>query len=108
MDNIIQDVAQLTTISEKHLLKLNNIFMYCILESVQEAILNNETSCIVDIGLGQLIIDFNNNELKFKFKPNTQFKTELISTIKNHKNLLELELEYNLVEKLTKIYKEII
>ena len=108
MDNIIQDVSQITTLQTKYLNKLVDIFMYCILESIQESILREESICEVDVGLGQLIINFENNELKFKFKPNQKFKTEIISTIKNNKNLLELELEQSLIDKLTRIYKEII
>ena len=108
MENIVQDVSKISTIQTKYLNKLNDIYLYCILESVQEAILRNDTYCELDLGLGQLLINFDNNELKFKFKPSQKLKTEVISTIKNNKNLLEIELEKSLIEKLTKLYKEII
>ena len=108
MVNIIEDVATLTTINKKNLNKLVEVALYCINEAIEESLLDQKTVTDLDIGIGELHIQFVDNELKFKFIPNAKLREGAIDTIKGKQNNLELILEQNLVDKITNIYKEII
>ena len=48
------------------------------------------------------------NEVKYKFIPSAELNKVVIDTINNKLNLLEDTLEKSLVEKVTKVYKDLI
>lgn len=107
MTNLIKDVSAITNINEKLLNKIVDIAIYCINDAVEESVLNKECITQVDIGIGTLSILASNNELKFKFIPNAKLRESVISTIKNEENTIDKVVESNIVEKLTKLYKDI-
>ena len=58
------------------------------------------------MGFGIIKIILEPNSIKYKFIPNKLTEEAIIETIVNGKNQLTLEIEKNLVQKLTTIYKE--
>ena len=62
----------------------------------------------VDIGLGKLYIRTSGGELTYKFIPSELLLEETIKTLKNKKNAFEIEIEDTLVNRVTKLYKEIL
>ena len=106
--DIIDNVSTLTTINKRNLNKLIDIAIYSINDSIEESLLSQETTADLDIGIGELYIQFIENELKFKFIPSAKLRESIIDTIKNNHSSLEYVLENNLVDKITHIYKEII
>lgn len=108
MTNLIDDVATLSTINKKQLVKFLDLIYYSINEAIEEDILDGESVSDIDIGIGELHISYVENELKFKFIPSQFLKTSIIDTIKGKQNNLEFVLDKNLIEKITKVYKEII
>lgn len=108
MNELIKDVATLTTIPEKNLNKLVTIAEYCINEIIEEDLLKLNNVSEINIGIGELYIQYIDNELKFKFIPSAKLKGEIIDTIKNKQSSLEIALEEKLVSKITSIYKDMI
>lgn len=108
MTDIIEDVSLLTTINKRNLNKLIDVAQYCINEAIEESLIESKTTSDINIGIGELHIQFLNNELKFKFIPSAKLREGIIDTIKGKQNSLELVLEHNLVDKITNVYKEII
>lgn len=108
MTNLIDDVATLSTINKKQLVKFLDLIYYSINEAIEEDILDGESVSDIDIGIGELHISYVENELKFKFIPSQFLEASIIDTIKGKQNNLEFVLDKNLIEKITKVYKEII
>ena len=108
MNSIIEKESILTTIPEKSLKRLVDIQEYIINDIVEDTMLQGETSASIDIGLGTLMIKFEDNTLRFKFVPSAKFEESLIETIVNKKNILKLTLEKNLVDKIMHVYKDLI
>lgn len=108
MTNLVEDVATLTTINKKSLQKLLDIAVYCINETIEEDVLASNGVSEIDLGIGELYIQYVNNELKFKFIPSAKLKEGIIDTIKGKQNNLEITLEKTLVDKITHTYKDII
>jgi len=106
--NLIKKESTLTTINEKYLHKLSDIQIYIMNDIVEDALLSGETETSIDLDIGVLTIRFEDNDLRFRFKPSAKFEESLISTIQNKQNPLTLTLERTLVNKLLSIYKELI
>lgn len=105
---LTNDLSQLTSIPQKVLKKLCELSIYCINEEVFESLNDGEPVVEVDIGIGDLLIQLSDNELKFKFIPSDMLKQEVINTIQQHENSMIVKLNYNLVDTITKTYKELI
>lgn len=106
MYNLLNDLQIFTGISLNSLNSLvdksNKDICQCILESQ----LDNST-CQIDIGIGQLIIIEDNNELIFKFIPSNKLQSDIIKTLDTGVSPLQLEIEKSSTEKVIKIYKEL-
>ena len=100
-------VSKLTTIPEKYLVRLQDIYELVICDAVEDALLKDETVAKVNLNFGDLDIKFENNELRFRFKPSAKFEEELIDTIVNKRNVLTLEVEKSLVSKIVQTYKDL-
>lgn len=102
--NLKKDLSTLTTVEEKVFTKLIQKIEWCINDSVESAIINNDDVVNVDIGIGTLIIKIDDT-IKYRFMPNKQFEKSLLNTITNERNDLKLNLENSLVSKLQNVYK---
>lgn len=78
-----------------------------ICQSVKEYLTNNDEQCIVDIGIGDLIIQKIDDELEFKFIPSDVLQKYLIKTIEDGKSPLTKKLELIITDRMLKIYKEL-
>lgn len=108
MNNIIEDVSKLTSISKDNLEKLVKLSVYSILETISEDKLQDKDVSEVDIGLGKLYIRYSGGELTYKFIPSEFLLDETLKTLRNDKNTFEVEIEDNIVNRVTKLYKEIL
>lgn len=102
-----EQVSALTTIPEKSLVRLQEMYELVMCDAVEDAILKGETTASIDLVFGELGVKFENNELKFRFRPSAKFEEELINTIVNKKNKLTHEIEKSLVNKITQTYKDL-
>lgn len=108
MNNIIDDVATLTTCDKKNLEKLAKIIDYCISDYVHEAMLKNEEVVEIDMGIGYLAIKVADGVIKYRFTPNEYLEKALVDTIKSKENQLSIALSQSLNDKLAKVYKELL
>lgn len=103
----VENVSKLTTIPEKNLARLQDIYAYVICDAVEDALLSDIYVSDIELGFGTLSIKFEDNELRFRFKPSAKFEEELIDTIVNKRNVLTLEVEKSLVSKIVQTYKDL-
>lgn len=103
--NIKNDLSTLTTIDESVFTKLTNKVEWCISDGIEKAIKNNEKQVDIDIDIGTLIIKFDDDSIKYKFKPNARLEKIVANTVINEKSNLTLNIEESLVSKLINVYK---
>ena len=72
--DLIQDVSKLTAVSQITLNKLANIVSLCICNAVYESALENEPITEIKLGIGTLLIKYENNEILYKFIPNQKLE----------------------------------
>lgn len=106
--DLIQDVSKLTAVSQITLNKLANVVSLCICNAVYESVLENEPITEIKLGIGTLLIKYENNEVLYKFIPNQKLENQLIDTIKTNESPLVLELELSLKDKIEAVYKELL
>lgn len=107
MTNIVKDVATLTTISEKTLMKLSKKALYSICEAVSEDKANDVAISELFIGIGTLYIKNDNGVMKYHFEPSDSLDKALTQTIVNNNNPLEGMLNDALHKKFADIYKDL-
>lgn len=107
MSNIVADVATLSTIPEKTLNKLIKKVIYCSAQAVKEDCIADKSISELDIGIGVIYIKHYGSEIKYKFVPEENFRKVIEETVNGELNLLEDALNESLVNKFTKIYKDL-
>lgn len=107
MVDLIQDIASLTTIPKDWLDKLVTKSEWCIVSAFKELPKENSIHEF-NLGIGILYIQYNNDELFYKFKPSSRLEKALIEFFLHGENPLELVLEKRLVDKITNTYKDIL
>lgn len=108
MNNLKEDLSTLTNTSETLYDKLLKNIIYIINDYIYNNIINNINLTEIDIGIGTLYIKYENDEIKYKFIPNTKFNKSIENTLINKQNLLVTALEANLSDKIKNIQKELI
>ena len=106
--NITSDLSVLTTIPENTLNRLNDLTMKCIAHAVFESSLNRENTCIVDIGIGKLIIAPSEEDVNIRFEPSQKMESMLVDAINKKEDPLTLEVEKVLSEKIMRTYKDLL
>lgn len=105
--NAVELVSKLTTIPEKNLIRLQDIYELVVCDAVEDSLLKGDAIATINLSIGNLDVRFDNNELRFRFKPSAKFEEELIDTIINKRNGLTHEIEKSLVNKITQTYKDL-
>lgn len=108
MYSLIEDLSTLTTIPVAALLKLNNKINYCICEDVVDSQLKGENLTQVDIGIGELQIYVEGEDLKYRFIPSKDLDTGVKTSILEKKSPLMERAEDLLVKRVIKTYKDFI
>lgn len=104
--NLVEDLSELTTIQLASLNRLVKQSMWIICDAVEAAVHNKDDSLDIDIGLGTLKINFDNEEVKYKFIPKPTLENGISRAIVEEQNPLQLALEKSLADKITNVYKE--
>ena len=104
--NIKDDLSKLTTIDVLYINRLFDKIVWCISDYVEMAIDKGESYVEVDFGFGSVIVNIENDSIRYKFKPSKQLDDSIINTVVDGKNNLTLVLEKTLTQKLTNIYKD--
>lgn len=101
-----KDLSTLTTINESTLSKLTDKIEWCISDTVEKSIYQRDTEANIDMGFGHLIINFDNNQIRYKFIPSEHLEKVVIDTVVNETNGLVVTLEDSLIQKMTNVYKD--
>lgn len=80
----------------------------CICDAVEETRLKSESLLRLDIGIGDLYIQLNSDEIKYKFVPSKLLEEGVRKTYTENKNPLMQRIEETLIKKITAVYKELI
>lgn len=104
--NLIEDLNTLTTIPNGTLNKLVDKVNYIICNDLEEAMLNSDNTMELNIGIGTLILTLEDDSLEYKFIPTQKLENSIVSTIKDKKNPLEVNIENALVSRILKAYKD--
>lgn len=108
VNNLIVELNALTSVSTKFLKKLLEATIYSITSAVEEAHLENKTIVDVDIGIGTLVIGFDNDEVKYKIIPSAKLNVAVVDALQDKMTTLELKLEQSLIEKAQNTYKDLL
>lgn len=106
--NMLNDLSNLTTISEKTLSKLSEKGMYCICDCIQEALLNGDNTVQIDIGLGLIQIKIEDKTVLYRFIPSNTLEQKINETIDTGHNPLQLIVEQALIDRMTNTYKDLL
>lgn len=108
MSNITRDVSKLTTIPYATLNKLRDIEIACIGHNVYEGILKNEQQVTIDIGIGELVVKINPEEIRYKFIPSSYLEETVRTSVVNKESPLVQKIEGKLRDKVMNVYKELL
>ena len=105
--DLLVDLAALTTIQKASLDKLCAQAHKCLCHSVQEANIDGDDTVRIDIGLGNLFIKFNSEEIKYRFEPSYKLEEYLTSTLSTGISPIIEDVEDSLISKINNAYKEL-
>ena len=108
MIEVTEDLSTLTTIPKNTLQKLNQKVEWIICNSIYEDILKNEKLTKIDLGIGLLLIENQEEEIKYKFIPSQRLEQSIREVYIDKKNPLQLELEKTLANRIINTYKDFI
>lgn len=108
MNNLIEDLSTLTTITRSALEKLVLNSQRCIGHSVLENFLNKEPLTSIDIGIGTLYVKLEGDMVKYKFTPSKELDETICHTIINKQSPIVSTLEHTLKERIENTYKELL
>lgn len=108
MSNLTRDVSKLTTIPYATLNKLKDIEVACIGHNVYEGVLKNEEQVTINVGIGELIVKINPEEIRYKFIPSSHLEETIRSSVVNKESPLVQKIEGKLRDKVMNVYKELL
>ena len=107
MTNLITDLSTVTTIPESALSRLcekcENIISYSVYESMQDS----EQVVSVDIGIGILYINIQEDIIEYKFVPSSNLEQKVLQTSEGKYKPLIGEVEKTLKNRILSVYKEL-
>jgi len=104
--SIKRDLSTLTTISPGVLSKLFDKEVWCISNAVEQALANQDNVAEIDLEIGTLYIQVDEETIRYKFVPGTQLERAVVGTVSSGHNSLIANLETSLVNKITNTYKD--
>ena len=108
MYELTKDISTITTIPKTSLDSLIDSAIICICHDALEDSLNDIDVCEIDIGLGNLYLKLDNDDIKFKFVPNLKFENILKESLNNKTSPLISKAELVLKAKVMKTYKDLL
>lgn len=108
MRNISNDLATLTGANKDVFNKLvrNANFLLC--SYLEDSALNNESVCLVDLGIGTLKFTISEDTIKYSFIPSVELESEIVNTLENNQTLLTSAINSKLVGQLNKLYDNLL
>lgn len=108
MNSILTDLSAITAIPKLTLDKLIYKANLCISDNILDNLLNKNSVTSMNIGIGELIVKIQGDEIKYKFIPSKDLDQLICSTINSKKSPLETTLELSLNDRIRSTYKELL
>lgn len=105
---ILDDICKITTIPTASMNKLFDKIGYCIANSIYEAYVAKRNIVEVNIGIGNILVEIQNNNLIYKFIPSNKLEKNIIESIRSNKNPLDIQLEETFVNRILNTYKDML
>lgn len=99
------DISTISTVSISTLSKFVKQINWCITDAVCKSTYSGDTETNIDIGIGRLIIKYDNEQVKYRFEPSQELDNAVVAAIVDEQNPLVDNLEESLIEKITNAYK---
>lgn len=105
--DLLDDISSLTTIQKISLDRLVIQANKCICHNVQEAIVDKSSGVCINIGIGNIFIYINNDEIKYRFEPSSKLESGIADTVLTGKSPIIEDIEQSLISKVNTVYKEL-
>lgn len=106
--NILDDICQITTIPTASMHKLFDKLGFCIANAIYEGYLNKQSIIDINLGIGNLITYIDSNTLTYKFIPSAKLEKNIVDSIRNNKNPLDIKLEETFANRILNTYKDML
>ena len=107
MVNLVQDLAQLTTIPKLQLDNINKVQTSLLCHYVAEANKDGEGVVSADIGIGTLFIKLEGEEIKYKFIPSHKLENGVKYAAIHGESSLVIDTENIIKDRICKAYKDL-
>lgn len=104
--NLTNDLSVLTKIPNKALKELTHKINLCIASIIADAKMQGDQTVIINIGIGTLSIDL--IDMQSKFIPSKELRSTIKTCLTEPVDLLALEVEQTLVDKLVSFCDEVL
>lgn len=101
---LTKDLAELICVDKHVIDKLAQNVNYCICNYVEKAMLDNESVCKIDIGIGELTLVIENDSMTWHFTPSQELENEVVTTLETQQNPLTLLVTKKLINQLDLFY----
>jgi hypothetical protein len=105
--NIVQDISTLTTVQKSSIDRLCTQAVKCICYCVCEAMSKDEKDMCLDIGVGNLFINIDNESVRYRFEPSVFMDNSVSESVLSGKNPVIEDIESSLLNKVNTTYKEL-
>ena len=98
------DLINLLHTDKQILDKLITNINYCICSYAEQMALNNEQVCKIDIGIGTIILNLEEDAVHWYFSPSEELEKNIIFTLENQQNPLTAIITRALINQLNNFY----
>ena len=107
MNNLNQDLSQLTTIPKLQFDNINKVQVNLICHYVAETVAEQESVTEIDLGIGTLYIKVDGEDVKYKFIPSHKLENGVKYAITTKESPLILDVESILKDRICNAYKDL-
>ena len=108
MIDLVEDVSNLTCVPDHILKKFVPIINYSIAHGVYETKISDKSTTVVNLSIGELHIQHENNSVKYRFIPSVDLEKLVAQTITTNRSPIVSTIEKNLEHKIKHAYKELL
>lgn len=102
-----EDLSLLTSVPERTLNKVFGKAVYSVVNAVLESFLAGEEITEVTTDLGSLLIQYKDQQIKYKFVPSAKLEGELKAALTSKHSPLAEALEESVIKKFNELYREL-
>ena len=108
MVNLIEDLSQLTCVSDTTLKKFVPLITYVIGHAVHEGQCEHKDIVEIDLGVGDLHIKIDDDEIRYRFVPSTDLQKTVSKTVTSKTSPIVTKLHTDLQDRIQRTYKEML